>query len=125
MKNVRSIFLLASILIMFISCGSDGGNSSDADYDSIANEFCNCMQPLVDINKKIKDLLAEKKQDEVEALFPQARELSIKSQPCVKKLESSLAELTTAQQSKAGETMRDVCPDVAKMVTSAEEREAQ
>ena len=124
MKNIQFIALLSFGMILFAACGTDGENgTAKADYDTIANDFCNCMQPLVDINTKIKGLLAEKKQEEVEALFGQVQALSKKSEPCVKKLESSLATLSPAQQNKAGETMKDVCPDVAKMVTAAKNRE--
>ncbi len=124
MKHFKNCIYIVCICSLF-SCQSNTKEPSKSiDYGQMAENFCTCMRPLVDLNKEIRTLLNAGKTDEVKALIPQVEQLNKESESCIAKLEEKFGVKGIEQEEKANTAIAKKCPDIAKMIEGSKKLES-
>lgn len=114
-------FLSFSCIILLASCS----NSDGQDYEAVAAEFCTCLEPIVELNKKMKTLIDAGEQGKARALFPEMQELNLQTEACTKRLKEKHGDMTEADEAHAQKAMAKVCPEVYEMTSAAQVREEE
>ena len=130
------LLMLAAGLVQF-GCGSSEPKtdddeatdtetvvSGDIDYDVMAKDFCTCMRPMYEFQEKVMQLVAEGKNDEVEALRSEAEKVQSDGEICVAELEAKYGIVEGAEQEeKATKALERACPDIMAMMAEGESLE--
>jgi len=143
MRTIKIILLSTIILVLMSACKRDTPNNANTDasapksatatataaaatnmnYSQVANELCACMQPLIDLNKKIQGLAKSGNNAEVQKLINEVEKLSEEGEACTERLESKYGKIEGKNQSMVEAAMAKSCPDVARMISSANRQE--
>ena len=87
---------------------------TDAQYEAMATELCDCMKPLVDLQNKVNSLTP----DEIRAMTDEIKEVSEESEKCVENLEATYGKIQGRKaEDKADEAFKKACPYIAGMVS--------
>jgi len=116
MKNL--LFFL--VLCCVVSCQS---NSGAEEYDAMAKDLCKCMQPLADMNTKVKILMRQNKMQEVQVLFSQLEKMAEEGEICTEDLEMKYGVIEGEREEKANKAMKNHCPDIAQMIADSKNME--
>ena len=115
---MKKTFFALVALVFFAACGSSGDKT---DYDQMAKDLCSCMRPLADMNKQIKDLVAEGKTDEVSKLFAEVEKIAGEGEVCALSLEDKYGVVEGESETKASAALKKHCPDIAQMLDQSED----
>ncbi len=141
MKNYLILLMLFAVCSQF-SCSSSEPKSEiaettdseatdpestatgDIDYDEMAQEFCTCMRPLYEFHEKVMQLVADGKQEEVEALSDEAEQTQLTAQSCAEAVENKHGIVEGEDQEiKATEALERACPDIMEMLSGGDSLE--
>ena len=90
MKYFKTIIFIFSITFIFSNCTDDESTPTEETVNSI----CNCTQPVVEINKKIKILQLEGNIEAITALVEEAGTAFDKAVKCTQKNASKKVDKT-------------------------------
>ena len=94
------------------------------DYDAMAKELCDCMNPLVEMNEEIQKLTAAGDTEAVGKMFSELEAKFTEGEQCALKLQTKYGEMNTPEQeAKAKAALRKICPKVADMMDQSENLE--
>ena len=114
---MKKTFIALLALVFFTACSSGGDKT---DYDQMAKDLCSCMRPLADMNKQIKNLVAEGKTDEVSKLFATVEEIAKEGEACALSLEEKYGVVEGESETKASAALKKHCADIAEMLDQSE-----
>lgn len=136
---IKTILLPSLLLLLITSCKRDTPDTttdasvpkaaaattaaSNMNHNQVASELCTCMQPLIDLNKKIQNLAKSGNNAEVQNLISEVEKLSEEGEACTEKLENKYGKIEGQDQSKVEAAMAKSCPDVARMISNANRQE--
>ncbi len=113
MKNL-SLLILLIFSVSLISCK---GKKMATDYDEMAKELCDCMNPLVEMNEEIQALTKAGDTDAVGAMFAELESKFAEGEKCATGLETKYGSMNTPEEeAKAKAAIRKACPKVADMM---------
>ena len=88
---------------------------SDEEYAAMAQELCDCMKPLVDLQNKVNSLTP----DEIRGMVDEIEKISQTGDKCVADLEAKYGKVEgRAAEEKADEAFKKACPYVAGMTNN-------
>lgn len=120
MKNLSLLILL----VLSISLFSCKGKKMATDYDEMAKELCDCMNPLVEMNEEIQALTKAGDTEAVGAMFAELEGKFAEGEKCATDLETKYGAMNTPEQeAKAKAAIRKACPKVADMMDQSENLE--
>jgi len=147
MQIIKSTLFLFSFIFLLASCKSDTNQTASAsdntaqsnnpasaaaatssainNHSEVASELCKCMQPLIDLNKKIQRLVKEGNTEAVQNMIGEVEKLSDEGEACTERLEAKYGKITGGDEEKIEKAMRKSCPDVARMISAANRQEAK
>lgn len=107
-----SYFALLCTLSVLLSCKGAGEKPSNA--NAAATDLCHCMQPLVDVNKKMQELAAAGKMEEMTAMFHTSDSLSQLQNECIHAVMQQYK--VKLEDQSLREAMKEVCPQTSDMM---------
>lgn len=117
MKNLP-LFL---ILLLSVGMSSCKGKKMATDYDEMAKELCDCMNPLVEMNEEIQKLTQAGDTEAVGAMFSELEGKFAEGERCATGLETKYGSMNTPEEeAKAKAAIRKTCPKVADMMDQSE-----
>lgn len=90
-------------------------------YEAMAADLCNCMKPMADLYKKIKELTAAGDVDTLTGLMDELETASEEADECVDALYEKHGE--PEDNTKYEDQFRKTCPEVADLISQMEEEE--
>jgi len=94
------------------------------DYNAMAKELCDCMNPLVEMNEEIQELTKAGDTEAVGEMFAKLEAKFKEGEACALKLENKYGDMNTPEQdAKAKTAIRKTCPKVADMMDQSEKLE--
>ena len=86
---------------------------SEAEYEAMATELCDCLKPLVELQAKVNS----SSEEEIKAMVSEIEKISDDGEECVNKLENKYGQIRGKDnEEKAKEAMIKVCPNVAGII---------
>ena len=120
MKNFP-FFVLLFLGVTLISCK---GKKMATDYDEMAKELCDCMNPLVEMNEEIQALTQAGDTEAVGAMFAELEGKFAEGEKCATGLQGKYGDMDTPEEeAKAKAAIRKACPKVADMMNQSEKLE--
>lgn len=116
MKISRNLLITFLAFFLFTNCSSSS-SSSEKNYDKMAQELCNCMQPLKDLRDKIQTLSTEGKTQEINDASKEFQQLIGTANTCAEELDKKYA-VAEEEKGKAMAAFKKSCPEVAGMMNS-------
>lgn len=113
-------FLFSLVIIGMISCKNNStSNSKSIDYDKAATELCNCMKPLIDLNKRVEELVSQGKTDDVAAIFAEVESLAEETEACALKVEEKYGKIEGEVEKKMEAALKKTCPEISETLDKA------
>jgi len=120
MKN-SPLFILVLLGVSLLSCK---GKKMATDYDAMAKELCDCMNPLVEMNEEIQELTKAGDTEAVGEMFAELEAKFAEGEQCALSLEEKYGDMNTPEQdAKAKAAIKKACPKVAAMMDQSENLE--
>jgi len=114
-------FPLFILLILGLSMISCKGKKMKTDYNAMAKELCDCMNPLVKMNEKIQELTQAGDTEAVGEMFSELEAKFAEGEQCALDLEKKYGDMNTPEaEAKAKAAIRKTCPKVADMMDQSE-----
>ena len=115
------LFILLFLSVTMFSCK---GKKMATDYDAMAKELCDCMNPLVEMNETIQKLTQAGDTDAVGDMFSKMEAKFTEGEQCALGLQKKYGDMNTPEQeAKAKAAIRKACPKVADMMDQSEKIE--
>ena len=122
-----------------VGCGGEKSNNAGSatttdpsadrnlDYEAIAQDLCDCMQPMMEIQNQIMALSDAGKTDEIRVLLDSGKlqEATDKGDECVSGMEVKYGALREDEEKRANAAFRKACPEIAKMLSEGGNNDAQ
>ncbi|GEM_PF-4679191 len=129
---MRYLFSLWMVALLFAACtnepstdneaeGNDTtgkGAMSDADYQNMAQELCDCLQPVLQLTKDLQQKEQEGDEAGMAALLENLESIMNTSSSCVDGVDQKYHVTTEEQQRKATEAMEKSCPEIMAMLNA-------
>ena len=132
MKNTIYTTLLGLGLLLF-SCKGGESNveesnmestpapttaaTGDIDYDEMAVEFCQCMEPMFEFQNKLMKVLEKGDQAGVEAMRDEAMQVQKDGETCILALEAKYGVVEGPEaEEKATKALEKACPEFMEMM---------
>lgn len=119
---IRTLFSALFLAVIFSACKSEPAKKQK-DFDAIAKELCDCMQPLAEWNAKVKEISATQDEEAVKKMFDELGGISEKSYACADKLEQKYGEITADEEEQAEEALQKACPQIAEFMNQVKDLE--
>ncbi len=126
-------FFFAWVAIAMVACGGQSpeathaeavedapgkADMSDADYDSMADELCACLQPVLELTEALQQKQSEGDEAGMVALLDNLEQIMKTSEACVDNVDQKYHLTTEEAQQKATEALEKACPDIMAMLQS-------
>lgn len=129
MKKFLSSSVLFAVILLAFGCQNDVDSNNpntqstqkSMDYKGMAQDLCQCMSPLMEMQQKIAKLSAEGKTDEIQELLTTVEKLSEDGDKCVAELEEKYGVIEDENEQKANAAFQKACPEIAQMLNNAAE----
>lgn len=108
----KSLLFLILITATVLSC-----KDSKDKYEAFAEDFCKCMEPMAELQKKYMDMMESGDPSGMETFIQEATKADNEGQACMADLEKKHGKIEGEQEEAlAMEALRKVCPDVIGMM---------
>ena len=133
MKNIFSALIILSGLLFF-GCGSEEPKSvvetsedtaatvseGEINYDEMAQGFCKCMRPMIELQGKIETLRKENKEEEIKIMLDKVIRVEGEVEECILALEEKYGAVEGEEaEAKASAAVEKACPDIMKILDAA------
>lgn len=110
MKNI-----LLFVAITFVAC------NPGKDYEGLATELCDCMQPTLELSKRLENIdLNAQDSLQTQAIINEIERLQEQSMLCADEIEAKIGEVNEEDNAKLNAALKKVCPEIAKMMDNQE-----
>mgnify|MGYP006969408939 CR=1 FL=1 len=110
MKALSIFFSLCLLLLAGQSC------KSEFPYAKMAQETCDCLQPMSDLFQKVQQMSEQGLTDELGSLMGELETTAENAEACTDKLSEKYGE--PEDEAKAMEAMNKICPAVVEMMNN-------
>ena len=123
MKNLFSTLPILALVVL-ASCGSPDPRNNEPNYDALAEDLCNCLRPMFELQDELMQKMTEGKEEEIMAMTERAMQVQADGEACVAELEKKHGVIEGEEkEAKATEALRKACPDIVAMMEGAMEPE--
>ncbi len=91
---------------------------TDADFEAMANELCDCLQPVLQLTRDLQQKQSEGDEAGMAALLDNLENIMKTSEACVDGVDQKYRVTTEEEQRKATMAMQQSCPDIMAMLNS-------
>ena len=91
---------------------------TDADFEAMANELCDCLQPVLQLTRDLQQKQSEGDEAGMAALLDNLENIMKPSEACVDGVDQKYRVTTEEEQRKATMAMQQSCPDIMAMLNS-------
>ncbi|MEO1260106.1 MAG: hypothetical protein AAFZ15_15030 [Bacteroidota bacterium] len=132
MKNTIYLTLLGLGLLLFSCKGGESNveesntdstlaptttKAGDIDYDEMAKEFCQCMEPMFEFQNKLMKVLENGDETGVEAMRDEAMQVQKDGESCIMALEAKFGVVEGAEaEEKATKALEKACPEIMELM---------
>jgi hypothetical protein len=109
--------LLLTCILLGSSCGSQGDN-----YEQIAEEACNCMQPLSGLYSELKAAIDNNDLDALDGLADEIEEANDAVDSCAEGVEEKYGELEGSKGEAVRLAMKSKCPEIIQIMNEVEQQ---
>ncbi len=121
---MNNLYLVSTFIFLLVGCANQASENSgelqsaeakSVDYDGLAKELCNCVKPLVDLQKRVLELSEKRDTTAIKALLIEADQIGAAGDQCVDGLEEKYG-VVSREDEKALAAFKAACPEYAAIV---------
>ncbi len=106
-----------SLLLALIAVFAFGCKNSKDKYEAFAEDFCKCLEPMAELQKKYKEMMESGDPSGMDTFIQEATKADEEGQVCMADLEKKHGRITGEQEETlAMEALRKVCPDIVALM---------
>lgn len=119
MKSIQLVLLAITLLICF-SCQSEpntGSSHTDEskksmkiDYPTIAQQICDCVAPLAEINREIEFMVKADRKDEAMEILKEVQKENERTEACLDAIENKYPNNDVIESSAITSLLKKKCP---------------
>jgi division protein CdvB (Snf7/Vps24/ESCRT-III family) len=118
MKQLYIILLLPCLI-------SPACTSSSDNYELIAQEACNCMQPLSGLYTSLKEAMDNNDLEALDRLAKEIEQANESVDQCAEQLEEKYGEIEGAKGEGVKLAMKKICPKIIQIMNDVEQELVQ
>lgn len=121
--------LLLVTIICFLACtcqnetnvsntNSKNKSSIEVDYPAVAQQICDCVAPLAEINKEVEFMVKADRKDEAMDLLKEVQKRNDSTEQCINEIEKTYPNAGLIESKKITSLLEKKCPKTAAFLSS-------
>jgi len=110
------------LLLMAVALCSTACTSAGEDYDQIAEEACECMQPLSGLYAELKEAIDNNDTEALDDLAEEIEQTNEEVDQCAEEVEEKYGKLEGTRGEAVKLAMKNKCPEIIQIMNEVEQQ---